>query len=151
MVSLVCGLSETLALRPRSSLASCVSAPHSSPARLTNFSRVHLDAVSVSSSCLRQQPWSTTSDRRQKNTRVQASAATSVPAPAPAAAAAAPQWKGASLKPLGIMFLTGIIIWFIPPPQGVAKNAWQLLAIFLATIVGIITQVKCPKLSTIQM
>lgn len=31
-------------------------------------------------------------------------------------------------------------VWFIPPPAGVALKAWHLLAIFLGTIAGIITQ-----------
>jgi anion transporter len=71
-------------------------------------------------------------------TPIQASAST---APAPGPAAAPPQpWQGASLKPLAASILTGLIVWFIPAPAGVARNAWQLLAIFLATIVGIITQ-----------
>ncbi len=32
----------------------------------------------------------------------------------------------------------GLIIWFIPAPEGVDIKAWHLLAIFVATIVGII-------------
>lgn len=44
------------------------------------------------------------------------------------------------MKPLLASIVTGVIIWFLPTPAGVTKNAWQLLAIFLATIVGIITQ-----------
>ncbi|XP_038901458.1 dicarboxylate transporter 1, chloroplastic [Benincasa hispida] len=64
------------------------------------------------------------------------SAAAAVPAPAPA-----PQpWQGAAIKPLIASIATGIILWFVPVPSGVSRNAWQLLAIFLATIVGIITQ-----------
>ncbi len=34
--------------------------------------------------------------------------------------------------------VVGIIIWIIPAPQGVEQAAWHLLAIFVATIVGII-------------
>ncbi|PIA48497.1 hypothetical protein AQUCO_01400821v1 [Aquilegia coerulea] len=49
-------------------------------------------------------------------------------------------WQGASMKPLLASIATGVILWFVPVPAGVTKNAWQLLAIFLATIVGIITQ-----------
>ncbi|XLS68006.1 hypothetical protein HN51_019029 [Arachis hypogaea] len=55
------------------------------------------------------------------------------PAPAPA-------WQGAAIKPLLASIATGVILWLAPVPSGVSKNAWQLLAIFLATIVGIITQ-----------
>lgn len=68
---------------------------------------------------------------------VKASASPASPA---AAAPSQPPWQGAALKPLAASILTGVIIWFVPVPAGVTKNAWQLLAIFLATIVGIITQ-----------
>ncbi|KAG5566274.1 hypothetical protein RHGRI_002018 [Rhododendron griersonianum] len=64
-----------------------------------------------------------------------ASTPSAVPAPPP------PQpWQGASMTPLLASLATGVILWFIPPPAGVTKIAWQLLSIFLATIVGIITQ-----------
>ena len=33
----------------------------------------------------------------------------------------------------------GLFLWFMPPPQGVTQDAWHLLAIFVATIVGIVT------------
>ena len=39
-----------------------------------------------------------------------------------------------------ITLLTGIIIWLLPHPAGVTVQAWHLLAIFVATIVGIITK-----------
>lgn len=42
------------------------------------------------------------------------------------------------MKPLLISFATGILVWYLPAPKGVSKPAWHLLAIFLATIVGII-------------
>ncbi|WOL16923.1 dicarboxylate transporter 1, chloroplastic [Canna indica] len=61
-------------------------------------------------------------------------------AAAPAAAPAPVPWQGAALKPLAASIATGVILWLIPAPAGVSRNAWQLLAIFLATIVGIITQ-----------
>ncbi|KMT14491.1 hypothetical protein BVRB_4g072630 [Beta vulgaris subsp. vulgaris] len=51
-----------------------------------------------------------------------------------------PQGQGAAIKPLLASIITGVIIWLIPTPEGVTKQAWQLLAIFLSTIVGIITQ-----------
>jgi DASS family divalent anion:Na+ symporter len=34
--------------------------------------------------------------------------------------------------------IIGLIIWFSPVPIGVKKEAWQLLPIFVATIVGLI-------------
>jgi len=36
--------------------------------------------------------------------------------------------------------LVATIIWFLPPPAGVTPNAWHLLAIFAATIAGLILQ-----------
>lgn len=36
--------------------------------------------------------------------------------------------------------LVGIVIWLLPTPVGVNQQAWQLLAIFLATIVGFIAK-----------
>ncbi len=47
-------------------------------------------------------------------------------------------WMGASLVPTLITVAVGLIIWFIPPPEGVDIKAWHLLAIFVATILGII-------------
>ncbi|HYB21655.1 MAG TPA: anion permease, partial [Thermodesulfobacteriota bacterium] len=37
-----------------------------------------------------------------------------------------------------LVVLVGAIIWFLPVPAGVKKEAWQLLAIFVATIFGLI-------------
>ncbi|KAL3620396.1 dityrosine synthesis enzyme [Castilleja foliolosa] len=58
----------------------------------------------------------------------------------PAPALSPPPWQGAAIKPLLASVATGVILWFIPAPNGVSRIAWQLLSIFLATIVGIITQ-----------
>jgi DASS family divalent anion:Na+ symporter len=33
----------------------------------------------------------------------------------------------------------GLLLWFLPPPAGLAPKAWQMFAIFVATIAGIIT------------
>jgi DASS family divalent anion:Na+ symporter len=52
-------------------------------------------------------------------------------------------------KALLITFAIGLIIWFIPVPQGLAPNAWHLLAIFLATIIGII--LKAASMGTMAM
>ncbi|KAJ8449484.1 hypothetical protein Cgig2_002281 [Carnegiea gigantea] len=49
-------------------------------------------------------------------------------------------YQGATLKPLVATILTAVALWFLPSPAGISRTAWQLLAIFLATIVGIITQ-----------
>lgn len=78
------------------------------------------------------------SPKRNQNFSVQASAAV-VPAKQDPAPAPVP-WQGAAMKPLLASIATGVILWFVPVPTGVSKNAWQLLSIFLATIVGIITQ-----------
>ncbi|KAJ7980783.1 Dicarboxylate transporter 1, chloroplastic [Quillaja saponaria] len=75
----------------------------------------------------------------QRDLRVTVSAASGasvIPAPAPAAQ----PWQGAAIKPLLASIALGVILWFVPAPSGVSQNAWQLLAIFLGTIVGIITQ-----------
>lgn len=53
---------------------------------------------------------------------------------------AAPLADHARLVPLLITLAVGLIIWFIPPPAGVEVAAWHLLAIFVATIVGIIVK-----------
>jgi divalent anion:Na+ symporter, DASS family len=39
-----------------------------------------------------------------------------------------------------IPIVVGLVIWFIPPPAGVEIQAWHLLAIFVATIIGIIAK-----------
>ena len=70
---------------------------------------------------------------------VSASASSGVPA---VQAAAASEWKGAKLKPLGYSVLAGLLIWLIPAPAGVSAQAWHLLAVFVGTIVGIITNVR---------
>ena len=46
--------------------------------------------------------------------------------------------KEIKIKPLIITVIVGLVIWFIPVPEGVKPNAWHLLAIFVATILGII-------------
>ena len=48
-------------------------------------------------------------------------------------------WKGAKLKPLGYSVLAGLVVALIPAPAGVTAQAWSLLAVFVGTIVGIIT------------
>ena len=42
------------------------------------------------------------------------------------------------LKQFLIIFAIGAVIWFIPVPAGLKPQAWQLFAIFVATIIGII-------------
>lgn len=39
-----------------------------------------------------------------------------------------------------VPLVVGAVIWFAPPPGGVTGRAWHMLAIFLATIVGIIAK-----------
>jgi DASS family divalent anion:Na+ symporter len=39
-----------------------------------------------------------------------------------------------------VVVLVGLAIWLIPPPAGVTPQAWHLLAIFVATILGFILQ-----------
>ena len=85
---------------------------------------------------LRQRQVSTPASHRAVSKRAVTASAT----PVPAVQAAAPaEWKGAKLKPLGYSVLAGLIIWLIPAPAGVTAQAWHLLAVFVGTIVGIIT------------
>jgi len=57
--------------------------------------------------------------------------------------------KEIKYTPLLITLAIGLIIWFIPAPEGVKPEAWHLLAIFLATIVGII--LKAAPMGTMSM
>jgi di/tricarboxylate transporter len=72
------------------------------------------------------------SSRKQVNVRAQA------------AAGAAPskdagfKW-GANMRDLAISIGIGTLLWFAPAPAGVSAKAWHLLAVFVGTIVGIIT------------
>ncbi|XRA99301.1 dicarboxylate transporter [Pycnococcus provasolii] len=71
-------------------------------------------------------------------TRNVAAAATSNAVVA-AAAGDKPARQGADMKKLGMAVAVGAVLWLIPAPAGVATNAWHLFAIFVSTIVGIIT------------
>lgn len=42
--------------------------------------------------------------------------------------------------PLLITFGVGLLIWFLPRPEGIGEQGWHVLAIFIATIVGIIVR-----------
>jgi DASS family divalent anion:Na+ symporter len=57
--------------------------------------------------------------------------------------------KEINLKSLIITLVVGLVIWFLPVPAGVQPNAWHLLAIFVATIVGII--LKAAPMGTMAM
>ncbi|CAK7331022.1 unnamed protein product [Dovyalis caffra] len=108
-------------------------------------SRPNLPKLSVVSSLLPKFSKSsiTTTTRRISNVTVKASSASASPSPSPQPTTitpASPPWQGAAMKPLLASIATGVILWFVPVPAGVTKPAWQLLAIFLATIIGIITQ-----------
>lgn len=48
--------------------------------------------------------------------------------------------KEINFKAVLLTGLVGFAIWFVPVPEGVQPNAWHLLAIFVATIVGIISK-----------
>lgn len=65
-------------------------------------------------------------------------ASSSTPEPAPEKSVE--PWQGAKIMPLLASISTGVVLWFVPVPAGVTREAWNLLAIFLATVVGIITQ-----------
>jgi hypothetical protein len=70
----------------------------------------------------------------------QARARASNPSIVQAAAVEPEKFKwGANMKNLGISVACGLLVWFLPAPAGVSAQAWHLLAIFISTIVGIIT------------
>jgi anion transporter len=68
--------------------------------------------------------------------QVQTCAAADSSAPAPTDTGF--KW-GADMKTLGLSVGIGALIWFVPPPAGVTLQAWHLLAVFVGTIVSIIT------------
>lgn len=47
---------------------------------------------------------------------------------------------GANMKNLAISVGAGVLIYLAPTPEGVTAQAWKLLAVFVSTIIGIITQ-----------
>ena len=51
-----------------------------------------------------------------------------------------PIFKGANFRELAFAAAVGIGIWMIPTPEGLDPLAWQLLAIFVFTIVGIVAK-----------
>jgi DASS family divalent anion:Na+ symporter len=66
----------------------------------------------------------------------------------PAAAVTLPKKE---IQPVQLLITVaiGLVIWFIPAPAGVKPEAWHLLAIFLATIIGII--LKAASMGTLCM
>lgn len=48
--------------------------------------------------------------------------------------------RGAQPRGLALVFAVGLAIWLLPRPATVDPRAWQLLAIFVATVVGIIAK-----------
>ncbi|KAK1562978.1 hypothetical protein Q3G72_020295 [Acer saccharum] len=114
--------------------------PGSSPSTSTRLASTNLNSLTKSTNLSLRNPEfaKSTKSLRFKQLTVRASASASS---SPVAPASPPQpWTGAAMKPLLASIATGVILWFVPVPSGVSRNAWQLLAIFLATIVGIITQ-----------
>ncbi|PSL23834.1 anion permease [Dyadobacter jiangsuensis] len=55
------------------------------------------------------------------------------------------------IKPVYLLvtLVIGLVIWFIPAPEGVKPNAWHLLAIFISTVAGII--MKAAPMGTMAM
>ena len=45
---------------------------------------------------------------------------------------------GVAVARLAAVILVGAALWFVPVPSGVQPRAWHLLAVFIATMVGII-------------
>ena len=97
---------------------------------------------SLSGPTLAVRPASLASHRRPQRTGMSVCAAATPAAPAPAEPPAPVEpsftW-GAKMKPLLGCLALGVVMWFIPAPEGVPVKAWHLLSIFVATIAGIIT------------
>ena len=52
--------------------------------------------------------------------------------------------QGAKPVPLLLSIAVGAVIQFlVPVPEGVTRNAWSLLALFVSTIAGQLSQLKC--------
>lgn len=49
-------------------------------------------------------------------------------------------WDGAELKTSLLLLSAGAIAWNLPTPEGLTPQAWQILIIFLGTIIGIIAK-----------
>lgn len=49
-----------------------------------------------------------------------------------------PIFKGANLMPMLFSLGLGTVIWFLPIPTGIEPKAWQLLAVFVGLLAGII-------------
>lgn len=47
-------------------------------------------------------------------------------------------YKGANVIPLAIALLAGLAVWSLPPPENLEPKAWQLLAVFVGLIIGLI-------------
>jgi DASS family divalent anion:Na+ symporter len=47
-------------------------------------------------------------------------------------------YKGANIIPLTIAICAGLIVWLIPTPANLEPRAWQLLAVFVGLIIGLI-------------
>ncbi|WP_254630346.1 anion permease [Cellulomonas sp. GbtcB1] len=61
--------------------------------------------------------------------------------PGAAPPAAAPErLRPVPLVRMAIPLVVGVVLWFVPPPEGVDAPAWHMFAIFVATIVGVIAR-----------
>ncbi len=50
------------------------------------------------------------------------------------------RWQGAKLVPTLAVIAVALVLWFIPPLGGLKPEAWHLLAVFAATIIGVIVK-----------
>ena len=129
----------------RSSVTRTAIAPRASGAVAragANDTRDASRAVLTAAQCEALATMMTTTQRRKRADALVTRASASSSAPVVRAGAdggALANWKGAKLKPLGYSVLAGLLIWLIPAPAGVSAKAWHLLAVFVGTIVGIIT------------
>ncbi len=50
----------------------------------------------------------------------------------------ASKWEGAKVKPLINVVVLFLVLWFLPPPEGLTIQAWHLFTIFITTILSLI-------------
>src|SRR2546422_8126284 len=49
-------------------------------------------------------------------------------------------WRDLMKARLALVFIAGILVWALPRPESIDPRAWRLLAIFVATLTGIIAK-----------
>ena len=127
------------AINPKSTVRGSVSTASLSTNAAASRSAQFVQGERAAAFSLRQRRQSSAVSKRSLAKRVVSASASSG---VPAVQAAAASMEGREARPLGYSVLAGLLIWLIPAPAGVSAQAWHLLAVFVGTIVGIITNVR---------